>query len=75
MVLETRVVEVQALSVQTINQQAEVITLTCACQLAKGQSLKLYTDYQPASSLRRKLSPTLLGHAFPLLLLRTHPCH
>lgn len=52
-VLDTRVVEVQALSVQTINQQAELITLTYTCQLAKGQSLKLYTDYQPASSLRR----------------------
>lgn len=55
-VLDTRVVEVQALPVQTINRQAELITLTRACRLAKGQSLKLCIDYQPASSLRR-MSP------------------
>lgn len=42
-------VEAQALPTQATKQ----IALTHPHQLAKGQSLKLYTEYQSASSLRR----------------------
>lgn len=43
-VSDTEVVEAQALPVHTTNQQAELIALTCAFQLAQGQSLNVYTD-------------------------------
>lgn len=43
-VLYTKVVEAQALLVQTTNQQSELMALTHAFQLEKGQSLNLYID-------------------------------
>ena len=43
-VSDTEVVEAQALPVHTTNQQAELIALTCAFQLAQGQSLNVYAD-------------------------------
>lgn len=43
-VSDTIVVEAQILPAQTTNQQAELIALICVFQLAKAQSLNLYTD-------------------------------
>ena len=41
---DTEVVEAQALPAHTTNQQAELIALTRAFQLAQGKSLNIYTD-------------------------------
>ena len=43
-VSDTEVVEAQALPAHTTNQQAELIALTRAFQLAQGKSLNIYTD-------------------------------
>lgn len=41
---DTRVVEAQVLPAHTTNQQAELVALTRAFQLAQGHSLNVYTD-------------------------------
>jgi ribonuclease HI len=43
-VSDTEVVEAQAFPAHATNQQAEVIALTNAFQLAQGKSLNIYTD-------------------------------
>ena len=53
---DTGVVEAQALPAHTTNQQADLIALTHAFQLAKGQSLNVYTDSKYAFHI-------LLSHA------------
>lgn len=55
-VSDTQVIEAQALPTHTTNQQAELIALTRAFQLAKGQSLNVYTDSKYAFHI-------LLSHA------------
>ena len=53
---DTKVVEARALLASTTNQQAKVIALTHAFQLAQGQSLNIYTDSKYAFHI-------LLSHA------------
>ncbi|XP_007653304.3 uncharacterized protein LOC103162167, partial [Cricetulus griseus] len=55
-VSDTRVVEARALPAHTTNQQAELIALTRAFQLAQGHSLNVYTDSKYAFHI-------LLSHA------------
>ena len=55
-VSDTGVVEVQKLPTHTTNQQAELIALTHAFQLAQGQSLNVCTDSKYAFHI-------LLSHA------------
>ena len=43
-VSDTEVVEAQVLPVHTTHQQAKLIALTCAFQLAQQKSLNIYTD-------------------------------
>ena len=47
-VSDTEVVETQAPPAHITNQQAELIALTCAFQLAQGQSLNIYTYFKYA---------------------------
>ncbi|XP_057631307.1 uncharacterized protein LOC130877762 [Chionomys nivalis] len=55
-VSDTEIVEAKALPAHTTNQQAELIALTRAFQLAEGQSLNVYTDSKYAFHI-------LLSHA------------
>ena len=43
-VSDTEVVEAQALPAHTTNQQAALVTLTCAFQLTQGKSPNIYAD-------------------------------
>lgn len=55
-VSDSEVVEAQALPAHTTNQQAELIALSRAFQLAQGQPLNIYTDSKYAFHI-------LLSHA------------
>lgn len=84
-VLDTKVVEAQALLVQTTNQQAELKALTHAFQLEKGQSLNLYTDSKytlyilllqyDMEEAWTILIPSLCPHGYSISSFRLHPPH